>query len=163
MSQPSKEEKLKRKLEALEDRHESQNSNTTRGLVYRLFDTLTEAKAKGYTWAELAEMFSSEQINIKGSTLSYYYRTIKKERGVVEQEKTSESKRQRKGKRKDQSKDDTAEEKLEEEKPNNPARELTFDAMMTSKGFINRYAAELCLEEEKSDNSHSHPSPIESG
>ena len=163
MSQPSKEEKLKRKLEALEDRHESQHSNTTRGLVYRLFDTLTEAKAKGYTWAELAEMFSSEQINIKGSTLSYYYRTIKKERGVVEQEKTSESKRQRKGKRKDQSKNDTAEEKLEEEKPNNPARELTFDAMMTSKTFINRYAAELCLEEEKSDNSYSCPSPIESG
>ena len=161
MSQLSKEEKLRRKLEALENRRENQHSNTTRGLVYRLFDTLTEAKAKGYTWAELAEMFSSEEINIKGSTLSYYYRTIKKERGVVEQEKTSESKRQRKGKRKDQSKDGTAEEKLEDEESYNPTRELTLNAMMAPKAFLTRHAAEILLEEEKSNNSHSHPSPIE--
>ena len=118
MSQLSKEEKLRRKFEALEDRRESKNSQTTKGLVYRLFDTLTETKAKGYTWAELADMFSSEQVNIKGSTLSYYYRLIKKERGEVEQEVTGEHRKQRREKRRKQSDSEPTLEPHEDENQN---------------------------------------------
>lgn len=99
MSQASKEDKLKQKLEALEDRREAQHSQTTRGVVYRLFDTITSAKAKGYTWKELAEILSADGVKIKGSTLSYYYRTIKKEREPAEKKKTTQRRTKREEKK----------------------------------------------------------------
>ena len=115
MSQASKEDKLKQKLEALEDRHEAQHSQTTRGVVYRLFDTITSAKAKGYTWKELAEILSADGVKIKGSTLSYYYRAIKKEREAVKQEQTTGRKTKREEKKKtDQTKRQMTTEELSE-------------------------------------------------
>ena len=92
-----REAKLKESLIQLEDRRKAKHSNTAKGLVYRLFDVITEAKARGYTWGELAEKFQAQGFKIKSGTISYYYRAIKKER-IQEQEKTEKEKKQAKEK-----------------------------------------------------------------
>ena len=90
----SKEQELLTKLEALEDRTNPENTDTAKGFVYRHFDAITQAKAKGYKWSEIAELFIEGGYKLKGSTLSFYYRSVKKERGAAEQKAQAGSKRQ---------------------------------------------------------------------
>ena len=89
----TKEQGLLNALENLQDKRNPKNADTAQGFVHRHFDAITQAKDKGYTWKEIAELFSKGGYPLKASTLSFYYRTFKKEmNGTTELEPTKTQK-----------------------------------------------------------------------
>lgn len=72
--------KIGKILEDLPDRADARQARSTKGVVTRLYDVITDAKTRGYKWDELANIFRQQGLDVKGSTIAYYYRAERKRR-----------------------------------------------------------------------------------
>ena len=111
------EEKIREKLHQLGDKSDIAHKTTADGVVYRLFDVITEAKNKGYTWRELAEFMGQHDLKISHHRLSQAYREAKVIKEKEAQQLQEEKKQQelRKKEQADQKKREAAKKKQEEE------------------------------------------------
>ena len=74
------EKQLIEALGKLEDKSKIEHSDSISGVVYRLFDYITEARQKRHTWKEITEVFVANGVKVSASTLAQSYRAAKKER-----------------------------------------------------------------------------------